>query len=101
MLEYILDWKNLISWVLTGFVTWVWWSLKKRFATKEDVAALENRITSVERVLEALPTAKDMHDLLLAVTELRGDLKGLRGQVDRVQLQVDRVDEFLRNGGRQ
>lgn len=91
--------------------------LKDKFTTKEDHArlvqnhgamqtAVDNlslRTALVEKALSQLPDKEGMHKLELAMTALRGDLKSSEQRMksfddfaERLQLQIDRVDEFLR-----
>lgn len=57
--------------------------------------------------IEDAPTQEAIHDLSLQITEFKGDLKVFSekfksfGDVsDRLQLQVDRIDDFLKNMAR-
>lgn len=91
--------------------------LKDKFPTKEEHAALAQnhvsmqtavdsltlRTALVEKALAQLPDKEGMHKLELSMTALRGDLrssdervKAVDDMIDRLQLQIDRVDEFLR-----
>ena len=65
----------------------------------------ENRIHSVEQVVQALPGKDDLHGLSLAISEMRGDMREMRaamqGQRDvmsRLEAVVSRQEDHLMRG---
>ncbi len=98
MLETLNDWRNVIQWVFTGLVAWIWWSIKTRFTTKEDHLSLEKRVAAAEVALSNLPTLHDHHLLVLQGAETKGHVRRVEETVQRVQTQLDRIEEFLIKG---
>ncbi|MDX2094347.1 MAG: DUF2730 family protein [Alphaproteobacteria bacterium] len=105
MLEILSDYGGIIQWVLTIFCGWVWWSLQRRFTTKEDHnllkddhSALEKRVTSVETAIKNLPTISNHNELLVKVIEIGGNVKNTEEKVMRTQRQTDRIEDFLFKG---
>lgn len=91
--------------------------LKDKFPTKGEHADLVRnhelmqnvvdnltlRTALVEKALSQLPDKEGMHKLELSMSALRGDLRSSEQRMKafddfsvRLQLQIDRVDEFLR-----
>lgn len=92
---------------------------KSKFTPREEFEALEEKHTALtsqcsetnlkivfmEKTLSQMPTTQDMHSLSNQMTELKGKLETMGEKIgavdnigDRLQKQVDRIDEFLRRG---
>lgn len=92
---------------LQSLMAWALWSLRTRFASKADIAALEHRLTIVEASLDHLPTKDDMHATrlelartLTEIAEVRSDYRGLTGLVDRLESTVTRHEQVMIDGAR-
>ncbi len=61
---------------------------------KKNVGNVQTRVTKIEEDLNQLPTAKDIAELQLAVTEMRGETKAVRVELQGlnhlVQLLVEK-----------
>lgn len=115
-----MDWNEISRWLVPMvalsanlFVGWVAWSIKKKFVTREDCSkchkdveerqkALEDlqraestRQCLLEKALESLPSAKDMQQISLNLSELRGDLKGLTAKVEGQGRSLARVEKSV------
>ncbi|MBM3617510.1 MAG: DUF2730 family protein [Alphaproteobacteria bacterium] len=117
MWEIINDWKGILWGIIAAAAGGAWWGLKKRFVTREEFdkevqeisrkhtalrdeqSTISVRLEKIESVLKDLPKAKDLHDLTLTLSDFRGDFKAVGVKVDRVEKQVDRIDEYMRDGG--
>lgn len=88
--------------------------LKNVFATKVELAAVKDQveentkaIAAIEGVLENLPDAKDVEQLRIAITELRGDIgilrvtaEGYKDALDRTTAATTRIEQFLMTKGK-
>lgn len=105
------DWIGPVVYLLTTlFIGWIGWSVKRRFVPREDhdklnarVEKVETRVTTVENKVADLPSAKDAQALAVRMTELTGELKvfdqrfrAMESAGARLQLQIDRIELFLR-----
>lgn len=80
--------------------------LNTKFAPKSTEAAvqkLEVRVTRLEDKLDAMPSKEELHKLALNITELRGQIFRLEEKLDgaeelvkRVELQSNRLDDYMR-----
>ena len=59
--------------------------LSKTYAKRDDVKALESRMTRSEERLDDMPTKTDIHNLSLEISDLRGEIKELAPRLDGVQ----------------
>lgn len=71
-------------------------------ANEKEIDSLDRRVTVLETRMDNLPTADDLHRLEKQICDLRGDLHsvdtkldGKNGLIERLELQVNRMDEFL------
>lgn len=83
-------------------VLWIGWSLRKRFASPEDLAKeraarqkLEGQVNMLEGMVKQLPTSSGMHELSLAIERLRGDFKGVTAQLAATDKSLVRVEATL------
>ena len=67
---------------------------------------LETRLASVEQTLRAMPGKDDLHQVTLALADIRGDLKAMSAEMSstnkimaRLEQIVGRHDEHLSSGG--
>ena len=70
---------------------------------EERLAAMERRLTTIEAAMQHLPTADQMTALSLAISDLRGDVKGLAAKVGGVETllsavarKVELMDEHMK-----
>ncbi len=66
----------------------------------------ETRLASVEQTLRAMPGKDDLHQVTLALSDIRGDLKAMNAEMQatnkimaRLEHSVVRHDEHLSGGG--
>lgn len=88
-------WWPLLGIFATAFYGWGIYHLSRRFATKEEYEAVKTeqetisgRIEELERRMETVPDAKMMHAIELSLTELRGDVKEIRGRMDGMETSI-------------
>ena len=65
--------------------------LIKTYAKREDVSALQNRMSAVEQKISGLPSEGDLHKLQLEISELRGELREVRPEL----AQLRRLSDLL------
>lgn len=68
-------------------------------------AETELKMEFMEKALAQMPDADSIHKLSIQMTELKGELKTMNARFDhvngigtRLQVQIDRIDEFLKRG---
>lgn len=108
------NWWDILLWVINfafwGFMLY----MRTVFVSKETYSddmkkiedehdELEKRVATIENDMKHLPDGETARQLLLEMSELRGELKvvyersaSFDNTVDRLQKQVDRMDTFLR-----
>jgi predicted nucleic acid-binding Zn-ribbon protein len=59
--------------------------LSKTYAKQETVVTLQQKVNSLESSLNQLPTEKELHQLNLEISGLRGELQSLVPRLDQVQ----------------
>lgn len=61
---------------------------------------LRTRLIEVEQTLKQMPNRQSVHELALAVVEIRGDLKAQGETMKSVAATAKRVEEFLLQGAK-
>ena len=109
MINLINEYASLIGLVAPPLCGWIWWSARKTFATREELAkaraenaALRARLETLE---ENMPTGDTMLSIQLAQQEIRGDIKalgaamdGLRGNIEAISNNVAMLMEYHLEG---
>lgn len=95
IIDFIQSNSNFLIWILGGFSGWIWWSLKKRFATKEDVKTLAARVEKVEQKVADLPGLKDFHKMQITIEHMAGEQKEQKAILERVEKILDRQQDYL------
>jgi len=70
-------------------------------ALRDSCEILSNRLQRVESELGHLPSAKEFNDLALAVTEVKGDIKGISKSFEATERSIRRMEDFLLKKGSQ
>lgn len=88
-------WWPVLGVLATVFYGWGIYHLSRRFATKEEYAAVKTeqesmsgRLDELERRMETVPDAKTLHKIALSLMELRGDMKEVRGRMDGMETSI-------------
>lgn len=106
MLAKISEVASLLALPASAVLGWLVWSLRKEFVRQDDhnnhKADVERRIAHLENELNGMPTSDETKELLLAIENMRGNMRALEarvgGQYDilrRVEVQLNRVDNYL------
>jgi hypothetical protein len=66
----------------------------------ESIRTLDQRVTSMEQSMRAMPAKDDVHALQLSMTELRGDVVLLREIIARLENVLGRHEDHLLDGGK-
>lgn len=110
ILDIFKEYKEIVMTILTAIGTWIFWSIKQRFVPSEslekvtkEMSALTKRLDQVESEIKSLPKAELLHTITLEITKVRGALDVIAAKfdhteevADRMQLQVDRMDQFMK-----
>ncbi len=80
---------------------------KRVEATEGVLASLAREVKYLKDAMADMPNAKDIHDLSIQITKLQGSLdaaavrfESQKGITERLQKQVDVIDEYLRERGK-
>lgn len=55
----------------------------------------DHDLKNLRSAMQGLPTKNEVHRIELTLAEMRGEMRGLSGEVKGVGRQVERIDEFL------
>lgn len=100
-MEFILEWQKAfitvcVAIVGAGALAW----LRSTFVTKKVHEVLENRLSAVEKTVEDLPNADDLHDLDKRLIEVSGKIDGLNPQLTDLKRLTDLLMENELRGTR-
>lgn len=95
VIDFMQNNSNFLIWILGGFSGWIWWSLKKRFATKEDLKAVASRVEKIEQKVADLPGLKDFHKMQITIEHMCGEQKEQKAILERVEKILDRQQDYL------
>ncbi|ELM3734814.1 DUF2730 domain-containing protein [Edwardsiella piscicida] len=65
--------------------------LAKTYAKREELEQVRNRLQGLENTISVLPSQKDLHQLQLEMSNLRGELRELAPSIR----QVSRISDLL------
>ncbi|WP_119304970.1 DUF2730 family protein [Dongia deserti] len=100
---------QILQWIAVGLFFVLMLYMRSVFVARKDHDALEKRVQTVETTIALIghqmkqgPTAKDLHELNIAIERLTGQLgvtnERMSGMEDLQKVfkhQVDRMEEFL------
>jgi len=100
-MEFILEWQKAfitvcVAIVGAGALAW----LRSTFVTKKVHEVLESRLSAVEKTVEDLPNADDLHDLDKRLIEVSGKIDGLNPQLTDLKRLTDLLMENELRGTR-
>jgi predicted nucleic acid-binding Zn-ribbon protein len=106
VLEAIKPWMNLIIFGLNAGVGIIVWAIRRSLVTqpeltaeREERAKMDKRLASVEQTLADAPTRKDLSDISLAISDLRGDMRTFRAEISGARetfaAQIQRADDLV------
>lgn len=95
IVDFVQNNSNFLIWILGGFSGWIWWSLKKRFATKEDLKAVSARVDKVEQKVADMPGLKDFHKMQITIEHMAGVQNEQKAILQRVEKILDRQQDYL------
>jgi predicted nucleic acid-binding Zn-ribbon protein len=110
-MDELLKYGPLIALILNGLGLWWVWSMRKAFATPDDVNKLHRRINDVtnrvslaEQKLASVPTISEVGDLKVQLASIHGDYKAmaatmeaLKDSLEGIQSAVQHISEHLLN----
>lgn len=100
-MDFILEWYKIfltvgVAIVGAGALAW----LRSTFVTKKVHEVLESRLSAVEKTVEDLPNADDIHDLDKRLIEVSGKIDGLNPQLTDLKRLTDLLMENELRGTR-
>lgn len=116
-LSELLSSPPIIVMIVQGIFMVVMIVMQSKFATRDDLEKLktahnalkdqqdlgEMKMAFMEKAIQQMPDESSLHNISNQITELKGDFKALNARLsgfndisDRMQNQVDRIDEFLK-----
>lgn len=107
----IVTYSPLIALALNALLAWYVWSMRKAFASTDEIGKLHRRINEVgtrlqlaEQKLAGLPTIGEIGDLKVQLATIHGDYKamaatmtGLKETMEGIQAAVQHISEHLLN----
>lgn len=88
VLSTIKEYWGITMGVIAFTGSYLWLKLDARYVKqtdladiKKDVGSVKSRVTKMEEDLNNLPTGKDISELRLAVTEMRGETKAIHSEL--------------------
>jgi GTP1/Obg family GTP-binding protein len=100
-MDFILEWWKAFLTVgiaIVGASALAW--LRSTFVTKKVHEVLESRLSAVEKTVEDLPNADDLHDLDKRLIEVSGKIDGLNPQLTDLKRLTDLLMENELRGTR-
>ena len=100
-MDFILEWWKAFLTVgiaIVGASALAW--LRSTFVTKKVHEVLESRLSAVEKTVEDLPNADDIHDLDKRLVEVSGKIDGLNPQLTDIKRLTDLLMENELRGTR-
>ncbi len=100
-MDFILEWQKAfitvcVAIVGAGALAW----LRSTFVTKKVHEVLESRLSAVEKTVEDLPNADDLHELDKRLIEVSGKIDGLNPQLTDLKRLTDLLMENELRGTR-
>ena len=100
-MDFILEWQKAfitvcVAIVGAGALAW----LRSTFVTKKVHEVLESRLSAVEKTVEDLPNADDIHDLDKRLLEVSVKIDGLNPQLKDLKRLTDLLMENELRGTR-
>lgn len=93
LIDLINEYASLIGLVAPPLCGWIWWSAKKSFAGKSEVAAVRTAQAAILARLETLeanmPDNETMLSIRLSLQELRGDMKATDAKLDGMKTSME------------
>ncbi len=91
-LEVVLQVSSLAILFVQGFFMWLLWSLRREFVRRSDceqcmnglgirVGETKTRLQAVELKLESMPKVTAVHEIMLALEEVKGEQKALAERI--------------------
>lgn len=63
--------------------------------TQSDVKKTKHDVGNMRMLMQTLPTAKDVSEVMLQVAELKGKVEGIGDRIHTVQSSCARIEDFL------
>jgi hypothetical protein len=99
------QWADILIFFATSVIGWVVWSFKSRFPSRQEHQTAIDRIAHIELRLQNMPDLHTIHEFSLQLERIEGQLqvvgerlKGFAALSDRMQKQIDLMDEYLKRG---
>ncbi|MBK8157973.1 MAG: DUF2730 family protein [Rhodospirillaceae bacterium] len=103
-MEQYLQIAAIVVGLLNLPIAWFLWSLRKAFASKEEVATLRTKQELLAKQLEGVPSGGDIAKLQVQLAEIHGDhkalsatMEGMKDSMDGVKGSVQLISEHLLN----
>lgn len=93
VIDLLNEYSSLIGLVAPPLCGWIWWSARKSFAGKGELAAVQAANAAILARLEALeanmPDNETMLSIRLSLQELRGDMKATDAKLDGMKTSIE------------
>lgn len=104
----IQEWPLAFFGIMNGLFMWAIWSLGRRFAAKEELLPIMDRVLQCEQKIEVVrhdlgfqPRQKDIEGLRLATSQLEVKIARMEGTLRKLDETAQRLNDYLLNSGNQ
>jgi len=97
LLEALRAWGPLILAFASAVFTGLVWAMRKEFASKRDVAELEQRTALMERDIEHLPRHDHLNEVKAELGRLNANVQATGAQLQTLGNSMRRVEDYLLN----
>lgn len=110
--EFLRYWPVLVF-ATNILIGWVVWSMAQKFATKKDIAELQQKVSSdvsalsnslgvvsnrvglIERDLEHIPNVSELHETNIRLERLLGQMEGIKADYGHILQRQSRLEDGL------
>ncbi len=96
LIDLINEYAALIGLVAPPLCGWIWWSARKSFAGKSEMAAMRAAQSAILTRLETLeanmPDNETMLSIRLSLQEMRGDMKATDAKLDGMKTSMEALN---------
>ena len=88
-----------VKWLVVTAVAIYTWFIGRQSASAAELLELRTRITTLEVQMAQVPSQAQLHELLVQVERVGGNVQALTARIEPLTKSVDRVESFLLTQG--
>ena len=86
-----------MRWIVITAIGIYAWVIDRQSASAKELLDLRTRITTLEAMMNQVPSQTQLHELVASVASLRGSIETVAARIEPVARSVDRVENYLLN----